>query len=99
MTRMEALLLLTTKAETEPEELPCEPQVRHREEVPLHLAALASLSGMLDDAESWDQLCEAIEHARSLFSCGVLGMDAWDKEIREIAKATLEHDEQDAELN
>src|SRR5438046_2993765 len=99
MTRMEALLLLSTKAETAPEDLPCEPLARRHDETPLYLAALASCSGQLDDCQSWESVCEPVEHGRSLFSAGVLTAQDCEREIREIVVASLDHDEQDAELN
>lgn len=54
------------------------------EDGPLALAAVASISGMLEDAETEDDLKEAVLHAMSLISSGIIPQEAWTEAWLEL---------------
>jgi hypothetical protein len=69
---VEAHGLLAMMAEQQRPPLPCQVTVGGEECWPAAAAALASLSGMLDDVSSPAELCEAVEHGCSLLRCGII---------------------------
>jgi hypothetical protein len=89
MTPLQALATLEHVQDCNASMMPCRPEGQAAPLTPLSLAALASLSGALDDAADWGQLCEAVEHGFALVSAEIVSFDQWGDEVRSIAQQVI----------
>ena len=69
--------------------LPEDAGIPDEETLPLFATAAAELSGMLDDAESIEDIHEAMEHFITLFSAEIIDCETWNTAAAEVFE-TLE---------
>jgi hypothetical protein len=91
MTPLQALAVLEHVQDCDASLVPCVPEGRAAPLTPLSLAALASLSGALDDAANWDQLVEEIDHGFALVNAEILSFDDWSDEVTNIARHVIRY--------
>jgi hypothetical protein len=102
MTRLQALAMLEHLQDTDPEQLPCTEEAQTSEATPLSLAAVASLSGWLDDLADDDLrgVIEAAEHGLSLVSAEIVSFAEWEDEILVISREVCRvMDARESQLN